>query len=81
MSADGTLLVSLSNDKSIKVFDVPNIDMMAMLRLPYIPACAEWAFRVRYLQKPCRNPPPPPLTLLRQEPRALRRRWTVTAHA
>ena len=47
MSSDGTLLVSISNDKSIKVFDVANIDMMAMLRLPYVPACAEWVYRVR----------------------------------
>lgn len=47
VSSDGTLLVSISNDKSIKVFDVANIDMMAMLRLPYVPACAEWVYRVR----------------------------------
>ena len=39
--------MSISNDKSIKVFDVANIDMMVMLRLPYVPACAEWVYRVR----------------------------------
>lgn len=48
VSPDGSLLVSMSDDKSIKVFDVPNIDMMAMLRLSYVPASVEWIFRVRY---------------------------------
>lgn len=47
VSRDGSLLVSISDDKSIKVFDIPNIDMMAMLRLTYVPSCAEWIFRVR----------------------------------
>lgn len=46
MSHDGTLLASFSEDKSIKIFDIANIDMIAMLRLPYIPACAEWVFKV-----------------------------------
>ncbi|KAK9907373.1 hypothetical protein WJX75_002432 [Coccomyxa subellipsoidea] len=45
VSRDGSLLVSISDDKSIKVFDIPNIDMMAMLRLTYVPSCAEWIFR------------------------------------
>ncbi len=47
VSPDGSLLVSMSDDKSIKVFDIPNIDMMAMLRLTFVPSCTEWIFRVR----------------------------------
>jgi peptidylprolyl isomerase domain and WD repeat-containing protein 1 len=46
VSHDGSLLASWSDDKSIKIFDIANLDMIAMLRLPYIPACAEWAFKV-----------------------------------
>ena len=46
LSHDGSLLVSIAEDKSIKIFDVPNIDMMAMLRLSYLPACAAWIFKV-----------------------------------
>ena len=45
MSHDGSLLVSIAEDKSIKIFDVPNIDMMAMLRLSYLPSCAAWIFK------------------------------------
>ena len=47
VSPDGSLLVSMSDDKSMKVFDIPNIDMMAMLRLSYVPSSVEWIFRVR----------------------------------
>lgn len=46
VSPDGSLLVSISDDKSIKVFDVANIDMMVMLRLSFVPSAAEWNFRV-----------------------------------
>ncbi|KAK9833523.1 hypothetical protein WJX81_001231 [Elliptochloris bilobata] len=42
VSHDSALLVSISTDKSVKVFDVASFDMMAMLRLPFVPACAEW---------------------------------------
>lgn len=45
LSHDGSLLVSIADDKSIKIFDVANIDMMAMLKLPFLPACAAWIFK------------------------------------
>ncbi len=51
MSHDSALLVSISADKSVKVFDVASFDMIAMLRLPYVPGCAEWIFTAR---APCR---------------------------
>ena len=47
VSHDSTLLVSISHDKSVKVFDVASFDMMAMLRLPFVPACAEWISKAR----------------------------------
>ncbi|CAL5228960.1 g12192 [Coccomyxa viridis] len=45
LSHDGSMLVSIADDKSIKIFDVANIDMMAMLRLPFLPGCAAWIFK------------------------------------
>jgi len=51
VSHDSALLVSISADKSVKVFDVASFDMIAMLRLPYVPGCAEWIFTAR---APCR---------------------------
>eukprot|EP00271_Cylindrocystis_brebissonii_P022293 TRINITY_DN852_c0_g1_i2.p1 TRINITY_DN852_c0_g1~~TRINITY_DN852_c0_g1_i2.p1 ORF type:complete len:547 (-),score=128.77 TRINITY_DN852_c0_g1_i2:474-2114(-) len=45
VSADGSLCCTISEDKSAKVYDVVNFDMMAMLRLPYVPSTAEWIFR------------------------------------
>ena len=47
MSNDGTLLVTFSHDQSMKIFDVINFDMMHMLQLPFVPAAAEWVYRVR----------------------------------
>lgn len=38
----GTRLVSLSNDKSLKVFDVENFDMINMMKLDFIPSTGEW---------------------------------------
>lgn len=46
MSADSSLLASISHDRSVKVFDIRTLDMMAMLRLPFTPSCAEWIFKV-----------------------------------
>jgi peptidylprolyl isomerase domain and WD repeat-containing protein 1 len=38
---NGTLFSSISVDKSLKVFDVVNFDMINMLRLEYVPfACS-----------------------------------------
>ena len=47
ISHDSTLLVSLSSDKSVKVFDVHTYDMMAMLRLSFVPGCAAWMYKVQ----------------------------------
>ena len=35
---DGTLLCTVSLDKSLKVFDVINFDMINMLKLDFIPS-------------------------------------------
>ncbi|XP_020615590.1 peptidylprolyl isomerase domain and WD repeat-containing protein 1-like isoform X1 [Orbicella faveolata] len=43
-SADGQILCSTAEDKSLKVFDVVNFDMINMLRLDYIPGQCEWIF-------------------------------------
>jgi hypothetical protein len=47
VSNDGTLLVTISHDKSVKIFDVVNFDMMSMLVLPFVPQTAEWIYKVR----------------------------------
>lgn len=39
---EGTLLCSAAVDKSLKIFDIVNFDMINMMRLDYIPSCAEW---------------------------------------
>lgn len=41
---------------SLQVFDAVNFDMIAMLRLPYVPGCAEWIYKVR-LESPCSGVP------------------------
>lgn len=38
----GSLLISISNDKHGKVFDVVNFDMINILRLGYVPECVAW---------------------------------------
>ncbi|PFX32217.1 peptidylprolyl isomerase domain and WD repeat-containing protein 1-like isoform X1 [Stylophora pistillata] len=43
-SADGQVMCSTAEDKSLKVFDVVNFDMINMLRLNYIPGRCEWIF-------------------------------------
>lgn len=48
VSQDCSLLASVSaQDRTLKVFDVATFDMIAMLRLPFQPACAEWTYQVR----------------------------------
>ena len=47
VSADGALCASISTDRSVKVFDVASFDMIAMLKLPYVPGCVEWCFQAR----------------------------------
>ncbi|XP_013778129.1 peptidylprolyl isomerase domain and WD repeat-containing protein 1-like [Limulus polyphemus] len=38
----GTLFCSVSNDKSLKVFDVVNFDMINMMKLSFVPGRCEW---------------------------------------
>ncbi|KAK9828550.1 hypothetical protein WJX72_000712 [[Myrmecia] bisecta] len=45
VSEDSALLASISRDKTVKVFDVVNFDMIAMLRLPFVPSTAEWIYK------------------------------------
>ncbi|KAK9892527.1 hypothetical protein WA026_020512 [Henosepilachna vigintioctopunctata] len=42
VNIEGTLLSSASVDKSIKIFDVVNFDMINMMRLEYVPSVLEW---------------------------------------
>lgn len=44
VSVDGSLCATISNDKTAKVFDIATFDMIAMLRLPFVPGCVEWIF-------------------------------------
>jgi len=44
-SWDGTLCASLSRDKTVKVFDVLNFDLIVMLRTPFVPGVAEWIYK------------------------------------
>ena len=46
VSHDSQFLISISRDKSAKVFDVANFDMICMLRLSFVPSCAEWIYKV-----------------------------------
>lgn len=45
VSVDGLLCCSISNDKSVKIYDVVNYDMMLMIRLPFIPGTVEWVYK------------------------------------
>ncbi|KAF6258211.1 hypothetical protein COO60DRAFT_1295463 [Scenedesmus sp. NREL 46B-D3] len=44
-SHDGSLCVSISRDRSVKVYDVLGFDMIVMMKLPYTPGAAEWIFK------------------------------------
>lgn len=39
------LCCTISNDRSVKIYDVINYDMMVMLRLPYTPGAIEWVYK------------------------------------
>lgn len=39
---NGTYLCTASVDKSLKIFDIINFDMINMIKLDYVPMCAEW---------------------------------------
>jgi len=45
VSIDGLLCCTISNDHAVKIYDVVNYDMMAMIRLPYIPGAVEWVYK------------------------------------
>lgn len=45
VSNDGSLLVTISEDQSAKVFDIAGFDMVLMLKLGFVPAGAEWIYR------------------------------------
>lgn len=45
VSADGLLCCTISSDRSVKIYDVVNYDMMAMIRLPFIPGAVEWVYK------------------------------------
>lgn len=45
VSTDGSLLVSISHDCTMKVFDVQTFDLILMQRLPFVPGVAEWIFK------------------------------------
>lgn len=42
VNIEGTLLCSASSDKSLKIFDVLNFDMINMMRVDYVPYQVEW---------------------------------------
>ncbi|XP_051202469.1 peptidyl-prolyl cis-trans isomerase CYP71 [Lolium perenne] len=44
VSVDGLLCCTISNDRSVKIYDVVNYDMMFMMRLPFIPGAIEWVY-------------------------------------
>lgn len=46
-SHDGSLCVSISRDRTAKVFDVVGFDMIMMMKLSFTPGVAEWVFKVR----------------------------------
>ncbi|CAN6455359.1 unnamed protein product [Victoria cruziana] len=45
VSVDGLLCCTISNDRSVKIYDVVNYDMMVMMRLPYTPGTVEWVYK------------------------------------
>ncbi|KXZ54623.1 hypothetical protein GPECTOR_4g688 [Gonium pectorale] len=45
VSWDGTLCMTLSRDRTIKIFDVLNFDLIVMLRLQFTPGCAAWIYK------------------------------------
>lgn len=44
VSVDGLLCCTISDDRSVKLYDVVNYDMMVMIRLPYVPGAIEWVY-------------------------------------
>ncbi len=46
VSCNGELMCTISDDKTAKVFDVVNFDMINMLKLDYTPRCCCWIFSI-----------------------------------
>ncbi|XP_014232799.1 peptidylprolyl isomerase domain and WD repeat-containing protein 1 [Trichogramma pretiosum] len=44
-SSNGIHCCTVSLDNHMKVFDVPNFDMINMMKLGYTPLCAEWIYK------------------------------------
>lgn len=40
----GTLLATVSSDKSLKIFDIINFDMINMIKFDFKPGCVEWCY-------------------------------------
>lgn len=45
VSADGLLCCTISNDRSVKIYDVVNYDMMVMIRTSFVAGSVEWVYR------------------------------------
>jgi len=45
VSVDGLLCCTISSDRSVKIYDVVNYDMMVMIRIPYIAGSVEWVYK------------------------------------
>lgn len=45
VSFDGLLCCTISNDRSVKIYDVVNYDMMVMMRLSFVPGTIEWVYK------------------------------------
>ncbi|KAJ4775642.1 Peptidyl-prolyl cis-trans isomerase-like 1 [Rhynchospora pubera] len=45
VSADGLLCCTISSDRSVKIYDVVNYDMMVMIRLSFVAGTVEWVYR------------------------------------
>ena len=45
ISPDGAMAATVSQEKTCKVFDVVNFDMINMLKLDFVPVCCGWIFQ------------------------------------
>ncbi|KAL6276345.1 hypothetical protein ACE6H2_019946 [Prunus campanulata] len=45
VSVDGLLCCTISNDHSVKIYDVVNYDMMVMIRTCFVPGAVEWVYK------------------------------------
>ena len=47
VNCNGTLMITVSEDKHGKVFDVVNFDMINILALDFVPQCAAWVSKIQ----------------------------------